>query len=471
MIQNNISLNRYTLDQKKVQNNNKNIQFKADIPNKFKSSLPLWAGSAAWLMKTQGDLKHIRFIQDTATNWVPKVAFSRSKADFGESTFLEFAESALFYYMPGIMGEGIRKIITKLHPNNEILKENIATKATDLIKNAELKNSGALKRLLPAKAAIVLGCVCIPVAEYTLSFVKNLLTLKVFKQSDFNNIANLDKNQKENPEQQKKVEKSAKDHIKKAAILSGIGFAASIAFAVFGHKSKALQKASEYILMPGTKIHSGLKKLGLAKESSKNNFEKYLNLDFDKNKTTGKLELSNGQLAFSVILGLYGYLQAAKDRGRLDFLENATRVPVVAFYTIFGSSILQNGLKKVLQNKNAFKHLITKNADGSLGVVAHDKLPELAAKLAQKNGTTDLQEYKKLFKGETILTAVPFLFSLGVMGFFIAGMSRFWTNYRYKHSAKQEDPNKLNTNANTSNISLKGNNPNELFKRYQPTIK
>jgi predicted phage-related endonuclease len=92
--------------------------------------------------------------------------------------------------------------------------------------------------------------VAIPAAEYALSFAKNLFTLKVFKKADFNNIANLNKDQKEDENQQKRVEKSAKDHIKKAALISGTAIAASAVFAVFGPKSKALQKVSESIFTP-----------------------------------------------------------------------------------------------------------------------------------------------------------------------------------------------------------------------------
>jgi hypothetical protein len=45
--------------------------------------------------------------------------------------------------------------------------------------------------------------------------------------------------------------------------------------------------------------------------------------------------LSKGQLATTVIAGVFGYHAAAKDRGKLDELEMLTRVPLVAFYTIF----------------------------------------------------------------------------------------------------------------------------------------
>lgn len=39
----------------------------------------------------------------------------------------------------------------------------------------------------------MLACVTVPALEYALGFAKNLFTLKVFKVSDFNNVANLNK--------------------------------------------------------------------------------------------------------------------------------------------------------------------------------------------------------------------------------------------------------------------------------------
>ncbi len=66
--------------------------------------------------------------------------------------------------------------------------------------NLETKN-----RLKSTKAGILLGCIAVPAMEYSIGFAKNLFTLKVFKVSDFNNVANLNKNKekKENKEQQK----------------------------------------------------------------------------------------------------------------------------------------------------------------------------------------------------------------------------------------------------------------------------
>ena len=310
-------------------------------------------------IKMQENLSGTRFVQDTATNWVPKAVFARSKADLAEMSFLEFGESALFYFAPGLIGEHIsRKIFSKFAPKNlqKQINKHIPDSVDTILSNKALTKSGADKHLLPIKAAIVLSCAAIPAAEYALSFAKNLFTLKVFKKSDFNNIANLNKNQKEDTAQQQRVEKSAKSHIKKAAIVSAASLGAGDLFAAAGHRSKAIQSISKGILQPGAQISKGLEKIGIKSKKLDSFLRKYINFDFDSNN--GKLALSHGQLAATVMAGVVGYNQAAKDRGRLDQLEVMTRLPLVAFYTIFGSSLFEHGFKNILHKKNVFPDLI-----------------------------------------------------------------------------------------------------------------
>ncbi len=389
-------------------------------------------------IKMQENLSGTRFVQDTATNWVPKAVFARSKADLAEMSFLEFGESALFYFAPGLIGEHIsRKIFSKFAPKNlqKQLNSHIPDSVDAILSNKALTKSGADKHLLPIKAAIVLSCAAIPAAEYALSFAKNLFTLKVFKKSDFNNIANLNKNQKEDTAQQQRVEKSAKSHIKKAAIVSAASLGAGVLFAAAGHRSKAIQSISKGILQPGAQISKGLEKIGIKSKKLDSFLRKYINFDFDSNN--GKLALSHGQLAATVMAGVVGYNQAAKDRGRLDQLEVMTRLPLVAFYTIFGSSLFEHGFKNILHKKNVFPDLIKKTSDNSLITPTREELPELAKQLAKKNKTNVEDEFAKLIKGKATITAVPFLFSLVFMGFTLAGISRLWTQYRYNKQQKE----------------------------------
>lgn len=363
-------------------------------------------------------LSNIRFIQDSATGLVPKAVFARSKADLGENTFLELSESVLVYYFPTILGEGIfRKLYSKKLPAD--LKKQIATPAVDLLK---ANNPSVNKKLLPVKAALALSAFAIPLVEYTLNYFKNLMTLKVFKQSDFENIANLNKKKSENTEQAKKVENSAKKHIKLAAGIYSVCLALSALLIKKGENSKSLQNISEIILAPGTKFFKDNKKKA-------DFFNKYFSLDFADNN--GKLALSRGQLTSCVLVGGAGYFGASKDRGKQNFLETLFRYPLVGFYIICGNELLEKGFRKFLYKNGKCKELI------------NDKLevPNLKdlRSIAEKHGGDIDAMYKKLLKQKVLIAGLPLLFGIGVMGFFIAGTSNLFTKFRYNRDVKNKE--------------------------------
>lgn len=363
-------------------------------------------------------LSNIRFIQDSATGLVPKAVFARSKADLGENTFLELSESVLVYYFPTILGEGIfRKLYSKKLPTD--LKKQIAIPAVDLLK---ANDPAVNKKLLPVKAALALSAFAIPLVEYTLNYFKNLMTLKVFKQSDFENIANLNKNKSENTEQAKKVENSAKKHIKLAAGIYSACLALSALLVKKGENSKSLQNISEMILAPGTKFFKHNKKKA-------DFFNKYFSLDFADNN--GKLALSRGQLTSCVLVGGAGYFGASKDRGKQNFLETLFRYPLVGFYIICGNELLEKGFRKFLYKNGKCKELI------------NDKLevPNLKdlRSIAEKHGGDVDAMYKKLLKQKVLIAGLPLLFGIGVMGFFIAGTSNLFTKFRYNRDVKNKE--------------------------------
>ena len=73
-----------------------------------------------------------------------------------------------------------------------------------------------------------------------------------------------------------------------------------------------------------------------------------------------------------------------------------------------------------------------------LKVVKFSELNKLANKLADKNNTDIKNEYKKLVKQKSLITLIPFIFSIGVMGFFVCAMTNISTKLRYKkEKAKQ----------------------------------
>lgn len=359
-----------------------------------------------------------RFVQDTATNLVPKATFARSKADLVENTFLELAESGLVYFVPTFIGEKVfRKPFTS--GMNAEMKKQIATPF------AELAKGKVDKRVMAAKAGLAMCALTIPIIEFSLNYIKNLLTLKAFHQGDFNNIASLYKKDEERGNQSR-VENSAKKNIKLAAGACALSITGGILMAKKGANNKILQNIGETILAPGTKF---FKKDGKAQKF----FDKYLSLDF--NGENGKLALSKGQLTSCVLIGGAGYFGAAKDRGRQNFLETLFRYPLVGFYVITGSELFEEGFKSLLKKAGKCKDVIGKD----LKVPKMDELPALAEKLAKERGTTVNSEFKKLAKQKCLINGVPYLFSIGVMGFFVAGVSNLFTKYRYEKNVKAEN--------------------------------
>ena len=446
------------LDKINLNKQNNNPSFKSTNPF-ILNTLSGGAKLADLFIRSQENLSSTRFIQDTATNWLPKAIFSRSKADFAEMSFLEFLESGIFYFASPILGEKLfRNVIFKnFQPKNlkGAINEQIPKSLKEITTNPNL--SKAIKNnAIASKAGIILACTAIPVAEYTLSFAKNLFTLKAFKKSNFNNIANLDKGkaEKEDKKQQQQVEKSAKSHLKKAAVLSLAGVAIGSILALKGAKSDKLINLSKAIIEPGQALSKGISKLGIKNEKLNNTLSKF-SLDFSNNN--GKLALGKGQLALTAILGLFGYSKAASDRGKLDVAEVWTRVPLVVFYTIFGSELFEKGFINILNKLGKCKDLIKKDAKGNISIPKRTQLPEIAQKLAKQNKTLPENELNKLVKQKAFTTGVPYAFSLLFMGFTLSAITRLWTQYRY---------NKQNKETKNDTLIFLGKNLPEAFKSF-----
>ncbi len=386
--------------------------------NKIINTLPKTLKPAAKFVRHQeqaSGLSTSRFIQDATTCLIPKFVFSRSLADLTENTFLETSEEALIYFVPTILGERVaRKVFSKGLTGD--LKKEVATTGVELLEKGGAQN----KKVIPVKAAIALAAMAIPLTEFSLNYIKNLMTLKVFNKSDFRNIASLE-NTAEDKKHQEKVEKSAKKHIGIAAgIYAGcLGLAGLLA--TKGKNSKVLQNISEFIVAPGSKFFKNSPK-------TKNFFNKYLCMDF--NNQNGRLCLSKGQLTTCVLVGGAGYFGASADRGKENLKETATRFPLVALYVITGSELVEKGFRKLLNKFGKCKDLIGKD----LSVPKFDELEGLAKKLAKERKTTVENEYKSLVKQKVMISGLPYVFSIGVMGFFVAGMTNYFTKKRYENA-------------------------------------
>lgn len=368
-------------------------------------------------------LSHVRFVQDTVTNLIPKATFARSFADLSENSFQEVGESVLVYYTPKLLGNGFFRPLYE-RGLDAAARQKISTPMTDLNKDASI-SAEKLKEIKPIKAAIAASCLIIPLAEYSLCYLKNLFTLKVFHQADFNNIANLNKDKKKIEERarQEKVKRHAINNMLGAAAAFGGCLLTSLLLVKKGKSSNALQKLSDIILTPGSVFFKNNKKKAAA-------VNKYFSLDFRDDN--GKLSLSHGQLTSCVLLGGAGYFGSSADRGKQNFLETLFRFPLVGFYVVTGSEMFERAFKKILRKKDSFKDTITND----LKVPDYKNLPELAQKLAEKNKTTVETEFAKLCRQKALIAGVPFLFGMLFMGMFVAGVSRAFTQYRYNHEQK-----------------------------------
>ena len=364
-------------------------------------------------------LSTTRYIQDVSTCLIPKAVFSRSIEDLTENSFLETSEEALIYLSPTLLGEYVaRKGFSKGLSND--LKKEVAQTGVNLIKKG---NSATNKKVLPVKAAIALAATAIPLTEFSLNYIKNLMTLKLFNKSDFKNIASLEHNE-EDKAHQEKVKQSAKKHIFGAAgVYAGLLGLAGL-LATKGKNSNTLQKISEFIVAPGNKLFS-------KNEKAKNFVNKYFNIDFNSSPK-GKLVLSKGQLTTCVLVGGCGYFGASADRGKENFKETATRFPLVALYVITGSELVEKGFKNYLHKYGKCKDVLNDKKES----VPFENLGKLAEKLAKERGTTVEQEFKSLVKQKGLIFGLPYLFALGVMGFFVSGMTVRATKKRYNKEHK-----------------------------------
>ena len=229
--------------------------------------------------------------------------------------------------------------------------------------------------------------------------------------------------------------------------------------ALFGHKSDGLQKAAKTILEPGKTLANTIEKTGVKSDKLSNILSKF-SLDFANNN--GKLALSKGQLALTAILGLFGYSKAAEDRGKLDVAEVWTRVPLVVFYTIFGSELFEKGFTKILEKKNAFPDILKKSSDGTFSTPLRAELPKIAENIAKVKNTSPVKELSRLTKEKAFISLVPYAFSLLFMGFTLSAITRLFTQYRYNKQLKEKTLN--------NDFNIYSQNKPEIFKNFENLI-
>lgn len=440
---------------------------------------PLVQGAAKFLKMKEGSggNAHMQFVQDTAILWAPKAAISRSPIELYETTFVEFIESACFYYVPPLLGG---MVLSKLF--SKIGKKGFRPSLTELSNPLKMVagkiQPAGLSRIVPAKLGLAVASVGIATAiQYALNFIKNVSTEKGFNKNDFSSIIGYS---------HKIVEKNADTEVSRKAkrrliqcALASVGLlGGGLLFARYGHLlgEPAMQRLS-----------------GVAR---------WFDFDFKQvtNKVTGKVsnrfDLGGNQLKILMPFAIYTYIDAARDK--LERIEVGCRATITGSYIAYiqpwaerafnrsygkvfshlnimtgdfaekiktpqvqkdcaeeAKVLLKNaGIKPSAESVSAlFEHVnsLAKSSGDrvkSLAQIQTDCIAEartILAKSGQVFSEQDvIQKAARLFKPRLVaksqLFFIPFLFGILVIGLFTALMNQTWTAYRYK---KAIDDNKI----------------------------
>lgn len=356
--------------------------------------------------------QHLRFLQHVGAVWAPKAAVSRSIPELAELSFLEFVETAFFYYsMPFFANNVFKNAFSKLAPkafNPKLLTQTFSELT---------KNPANAKAALPIKAAIILASMGTIVGEYSLSFVKNLITEKAFRLNKFSDVVALShvKDQKK-LKGDSPVAQKAYRRLKQCAViaLSMIGGAAVLA--KFGANNAVLQKLSR----------------GIVKT-------------FDFEMKHGKFDLSRPQLWGVIWFGVASYLDAARDR--LEFKEIFSRVAcVVAPYLSVGKELFEKLNLKFFGNK--YPHILNadKSAAKPLETLVQESLKKASQQLTQQGKVVSQkallekanQIFQPLLKSKNAVFGIPLAFGVGVIGLLTSGINNYWTQKRYENGLSED---------------------------------
>jgi hypothetical protein len=356
---------------------------------------------------------HAVFLQDTGTVWLPKFAVARSWAERFECSFVEFVESAFFYYMvPLSAGQWFQKMYRKMAPGNVSLK--------DLMKPVKDLTLAERQLILPVKAACLLsgfGIVTIG-GEYALNFIKNLMTEGFFKKSRFTDVINLNGNtashKKGNKPQRTDVTEHAIKRIAQCWALCAAMLAGSAWMAKNGGKYP--------------KLLNGLEEL-LGKQG----------FDFKYNEQSKRFGLSLPHFRAMLPIAVLGYIDAARDR--LEFMETGLRASATAFFLGWGSPMLQNWAAK--RYGHSMSGLMTKKGDvKTLQTLFADSIAH-AQKTVPSGDTQALVNASKAYllprlTRKTQLYLLPISAGMMGVGLLVALMTQFWTRFRFKAIQQQE---------------------------------
>ena len=325
---------------------------------------PLTRGLLGLVDASSAGFEMTKFMQDTASSLGGRLFSSRSNSESAEISFIEVMESLLVYF-------GVSRFAKHVfHP----LYSRLAG-AHEPGKPAAFKAIGeyapkALKHMAPVRAATILATLGTTVigGEFVLLFLKNLMTLKVFKQDNFSDVVNLSQGKVVDPEASA-VGQKARQRIK---LYSGVALGTVVAgglLAAFGPRSKSLQRLSHGI-------------------------SKALDFHFVKNEKTGTVKAGLSLPLMTAFMGLafLGYQDAA--RSRLERVEVGVRQLILFPYLLVGQEALTRGIRRLFSPKLF-------NAQGKM--LDNGALEHLAKELAKSSGKTAQQHVRQLARQKNAL--------------------------------------------------------------------
>ena len=328
----------------------------------------------------------IHIIQDTAILAVPKgllsLVTSHSASDQLEIWGGEFLESFLFYCLSPVLAgallvKGFHKLIPKEHrPDIGLLKMSI-----DDIKKRHPGVAGEfseeLLRIVPAKLGLAISSLAIATAlAFSLNFVKNLITEKVFGITEYKHILNI-KSKRDTPKTDTETQQEAQQRLavinkayrwlKISALAAASIIAGSMLLTRFSYRNPELQKK----LVP---------------------LAKWLDFHF----AGGKFDINANQLKVLMPFAILGYPMAG--RGPVETIEVGCRAIITGSYIAYFSP----GLRQWMINHFYKKH---KDTFPVMDILTHDgkhydlkSIPELqkyCAELALKANPTATPEILK----------------------------------------------------------------------------
>lgn len=393
------------------------------------------------LSMKEGNIPYITCLQDTTIAWLPKVLVSRSRIEGLEVSFLEFAESAMVYFLPLKGSKLLAQLFHQLPGKAGQFNPELLTKPLSQLKKELSKEE--LAKVLPVKLAVILatiGSIGL-VGESLSNYGKNLMTAHFFKKDKFSDVINLSQGQI-NTDTQKSplVQKSFNRLIQVTAAFAGMLLGGAL-LSRFGYKAgPTLQKV-------------------LTQSVSK------LDFNFEKGTSYG---LGKGMLAAIMGASTIPYLDSSRDR--YERLENLCRLPIVFFYLLKGQDLLESFMLRFKgKGMNSLLKADQKTIK-SMEELAQEALINAGGSLEQVNTPEVLQKaadsMKSSLRAKALHVGVPLGVGMMTTGIGLGLLNRFWTAARYKKQNVACQSYTPSVHASPYRPAFKSNDPPAAFNPY-----